>query len=429
MASQSIRAVAEALEAETAATDPPRRWFYSQGGQRFGPVTAAELRVALRMGFLGPTNSVRCGREGQWHVVGLLLGLAGPHSESPSAHASRPRSSSSLPAPGDPAMHAAATMASSHPPVPPPSSGIVSCDHPQDALPSIYVSRRPGRHRARQMPFFEMVFAIGCLAIVGYVAYRLVERVTNPDAARRTVARATTRVMPATGGGRRPKSAGTEQRRIPTPQKTVSSPGSPRSERDAESLIRAGLKACREGLFDVANDYGVAATAVAPDDLRGFAIQVLAAYAPQYSKLADEAVERMNGSVEVDLGKPHGIGAFVENTHEQIVFIANGRHVRYTPAEFNNLFSVRFRVARAFLDNGKLPGCMTCTATRWSGASIGTTRTQTGDAITQRAHRLATSSSIEAAASLSLLSAADPRIAARIRPVVRTAPSRDFALS
>lgn len=205
------------------------------------------------------------------------------------------------------------------------------------------------------MPLFEAVLAVGCLGIVGYVAHRLVDRVTRPTVSRPMTATTTSRIKPATGGGIRASIAVTSRPQKASPKTPASASPSVASPHDASDTIAAGLKACKEGLFDLANEHGAAAAKAAPEDPRGFAIQLLAAYAPQYSTLADEAVEQMNGSTEVDLGRKYGLGAFVEQTPYHIVFIAKGRHVRFTHAEFKNLYDVRFRVTRAFLDNGKRP--------------------------------------------------------------------------
>lgn len=71
-------ALATALAAELSAgcgATTPRCWFYTQDGERFGPVTAADLRAAALLGFLGPQDHVRCGHEGTWVRAHEIAGL------------------------------------------------------------------------------------------------------------------------------------------------------------------------------------------------------------------------------------------------------------------------------------------------------------------------------------------------------------------
>jgi len=67
-------ALAADVAADTAAT-PPRRWFYTQDGEHYGPVTGPELRAAARLDFLGPADHVRCGDAGSWVRAGDVRGL------------------------------------------------------------------------------------------------------------------------------------------------------------------------------------------------------------------------------------------------------------------------------------------------------------------------------------------------------------------
>jgi len=358
---QPIDVVAAALAADFSAPSPPRRWFYMQPDERFGPITAPELRAAVRMGFLGPDDVVRCGRVGPWFIAGAVTGLFDPPLAQRSIASSHsnvtPDQPSRLPH-GDHTMPPTCTPYHSfvpRPPHVPASAAQAPSDSTWSSPPPIYVSPRIARRRTSRMPLFEVVLALGCLGIVGYVAHRLVDRVTSPTVSRPMTATTTSRIKPATGGGIRARSSVASRPPKVTPKITASASPSAASPHDASDTIAAGLKACKEGLFDLANEHGAAAAKAAPEDPRGFAIQVLAAYAPQYSMLADEAAKQMNGSTEVDLGRQHGLGAFVEQTPDHVVFIAKGRHVRFTLAEFNNLYDVRFRITRAFLDNGKRP--------------------------------------------------------------------------
>lgn len=72
----------EALSAELANDvavsppgSPPRRWFYIQAGERYGPVTGPELRAAALLGFVGPRDRVGCGSDGPWAKAGNVHGL------------------------------------------------------------------------------------------------------------------------------------------------------------------------------------------------------------------------------------------------------------------------------------------------------------------------------------------------------------------
>lgn len=53
----------------------PRRWFYTQDGERHGPVTGPELRAAAELGFLGHRDRVRCGLDGAWVRAANVGGL------------------------------------------------------------------------------------------------------------------------------------------------------------------------------------------------------------------------------------------------------------------------------------------------------------------------------------------------------------------
>ncbi len=76
--SAAARTVAIALAADLAAAGDaptPRRWFYTQNSERFGPVTAPELRVIAQLEFVGPLDHVRCGLDGTWVQAQEVTGL------------------------------------------------------------------------------------------------------------------------------------------------------------------------------------------------------------------------------------------------------------------------------------------------------------------------------------------------------------------
>ena len=84
---------------------------------------------------------------------------------------------------------------------------------------------------------------------------------------------------------------------------------------------------------------------VAPNDPRGHGTRVLTAYVRQYPALADEATDRMNGAVEVDLGGRYGRAAFVDRHGDELVFAANERHVQLSLKQFSIIKSDRFQVS------------------------------------------------------------------------------------
>lgn len=78
MAATTAKLVSAALAADVSAgtaTAPPRRWFYTQDGERYGPITGPELRAAAQLKFLGPGDHVRCGDSGSWVRARDICGL------------------------------------------------------------------------------------------------------------------------------------------------------------------------------------------------------------------------------------------------------------------------------------------------------------------------------------------------------------------
>lgn len=78
MATATAKLVSAELAADVsanAADAPPRRWFYTQDGERYGPITGPELRAAAQLKFLGPADHVRCGDSGSWVQARDVRGL------------------------------------------------------------------------------------------------------------------------------------------------------------------------------------------------------------------------------------------------------------------------------------------------------------------------------------------------------------------
>lgn len=51
------------------------KWFYTQRGGMYGPVSSAELRAAAQLGFLGPGDFVRRTEQTEWTVARAVPGL------------------------------------------------------------------------------------------------------------------------------------------------------------------------------------------------------------------------------------------------------------------------------------------------------------------------------------------------------------------
>lgn len=234
-------------------------------------------------------------------------------------------------------------------------------DRPED-MPIIVTPRRLPPRRRQSIPGLELVFAAGTLAILAIFAARLVERGERVPVVERLAQKRVASgqvdsiepVAPAHGRGQR----GMPGRSRQSPVTVSTGPGalpvgpSSKAEESVEELIASGLKACSEGWFDAADDFGTEAMRLAPHDPRGHGIRVLTAYLRQYPALADEAIDRMNGAVEVDLGRRYGRAAFVDRHDDELVFMANGRHVRLSLKQFKAIDGARFQVARQFLENG-----------------------------------------------------------------------------
>jgi hypothetical protein len=243
--------------------------------------------------------------------------------------------------------------------MPPAPSGLRSNEPSNDSAPVIRTGLPPRRRRQR-LPIAEMAIVAGLLVFLSYFALNLIDKLQLAKRPANQITGLTTEkaVIPAVSqGGGAPSSVDPH----PSPP-VVSSPepDAPQAvvnppEQDIEQLVQDGIKACREGRFEAAVELGGEIARLAPQDPRGEAVQLLALYLEQYPQLADEAVDRMNGAVEVYLGRRHGVGAFVERDGEELVFMAKGRHVRLTIREFNAIDGARFRVTKQYLQNGKKP--------------------------------------------------------------------------
>jgi hypothetical protein len=252
--------------------------------------------------------------------------------------------------------------------LPPPPPSLVHNTDP-DVLPPvlpIVVPRRRSLRRPKQsLPVMEAAFAGGTLLILALFAMSLVDRIqphlrvvaNHPLQNPRQRVQPADQVAVAQGRGAQGKK-GTNTNTTGNGQGGAGGASigpAASSPQECEEYVAAGIQACREGRFAAADDFGRKATKASPKDHRGQAVRLLAAYLQQYQGLTDEAIDRMNGAVEVDLGRPHGISAFVDRHDDEVVFIANGRHVTFGLREFKALNGVRFQVTRQFLENGRQP--------------------------------------------------------------------------
>ena len=153
------------------------------------------------------------------------------------------------------------------------------------------------------------------------------------------------------GGGKPAKPTVTDG--TPEPDEGGSAPAVPVGGADARKQLEDALKLARQGSFDEALRLTQRASKALPDQSEGLGLIV--EYAGQYTQLADQARQALNGSNEVDLGRPYGKAQFVEQDANQITFFAKGKHERFAIEKFNSLKGVRFRVTRDFLDNAENP--------------------------------------------------------------------------
>ncbi|MFM8493941.1 MAG: hypothetical protein ACKOEM_00245 [Planctomycetia bacterium] len=243
--------------------------------------------------------------------------------------------------------------------MPPVPSGLRGSE-PSSELPPVIRTQRPARRRKREVPAVEMAIVGGILLFLSYFAMSLVDKLQlawpapNQTTAR-PVAKATVPEVSRGGGAPRSVDPRPIPPGVPSPDPVAPKPVIIPPEQDIEQLVQDGIKACREGRFEAAVDLGRTVARLAPRDPRGKAVQLLALYAEQYPQLADEAIDRMNGAVEVYLGPRYGVGVFVDREGDEIVFMAKGRHVRFTVREFKALNGVRFRLTEQYLENGQQP--------------------------------------------------------------------------
>lgn len=256
------------------------------------------------------------------------------------------------------------------PPVPPMAWNV---DDQPSNRPLVRVHRPRRRNRTDLSWVPVTLFATGALAAVFVFATHLVEqgdrqrpkelvrRHTAPrrsqpqpesprapvpaDPAAAVVGTVTNQAGPSTGAD--------EQLPHPTPPvpETPTDTRGPATSR----WVADALEACREGRYEDAQAMARQARGEPSDRSRADAVWLLVEYLRQYDRLAQEAIDRMNTAVFVDLGPDHGVGGFVERNGDEVVFHCRGGSVRLTLDELLARDGVQFRITRRFLANGAKP--------------------------------------------------------------------------
>lgn len=142
----------------------------------------------------------------------------------------------------------------------------------------------------------------------------------------------------------------------PTPAPNpVPVPPAPGPVPKAQAFMRDALRAARMGAFDEADLNASKAIRTAPDYEEAEAVRFLVAYQRQYTALADQAIEVLNGNNTVFLGSRFGEGAFIERNADSLTFRVQGRNRKFTFNELNGTPGVRFRITEQYLDNADNP--------------------------------------------------------------------------
>ena len=155
---------------------------------------------------------------------------------------------------------------------------------------------------------------------------------------------------------------GAPKRADQTPHEAATQPtpyGGPRRGRGdveaADRLCDEALEQARTGSFVEADLRAAKALKAAPGYERAEAMRLLVAYQRQYTDLADEAFEKLNGNNVVNLGPGYGDGAFIERDATNVTFKVAGRIERIAIRKLNGIPGVRFRITRDYLGNAKNP--------------------------------------------------------------------------
>jgi len=123
----------------------------------------------------------------------------------------------------------------------------------------------------------------------------------------------------------------------------------------ADRLCDEALEQAKNGSFVEADLRAAKALKAAPGHERAEAMRLLVAYQRQYTDLADEALEKLNGNNVVNLGPDYGDGAFIEKDASSVTFKVAGRIEQIPIGRLNGIPGVRFRITRDYLGNAANP--------------------------------------------------------------------------
>jgi hypothetical protein len=142
---------------------------------------------------------------------------------------------------------------------------------------------------------------------------------------------------------------------LPPARPRPAPPGQPGRIADAQSHLKNAVINLGKGFFDEADLDAQKALAAAPGLDEAEATRMTVAYVRQYTGLAEDARESLNGNNVVDLGPKWGTGAFIEQDEKSVTFRVRGKNKRFTLAELDAIPGARFRITAAFLDNAENP--------------------------------------------------------------------------
>lgn len=122
----------------------------------------------------------------------------------------------------------------------------------------------------------------------------------------------------------------------------------------ALASMKDALRAAQMGAFDEADLNAEKALRAAPGYEEADAMRLVVAYQRQYTDLATEALESLDGNSTVLL--PHyGECPFIEQDDDTVTFRVKGHNKKFTIDELNGMPGVRFRITEKYLDNAANP--------------------------------------------------------------------------
>jgi hypothetical protein len=131
-------------------------------------------------------------------------------------------------------------------------------------------------------------------------------------------------------------------------------PGKKPNMAKARSLMEDALRAAQMGAFDEADLNAEKALRAAPGYEEADAMRLVVAYQRQYTDLAKQAIQALNGDTTVLLPR-YGECAFIEQDDDSVTFRVKGKNKKFSINELNGMPGVRFRITEHFLDNAAHP--------------------------------------------------------------------------